>query len=263
MSLPPLEPWQWALAALAALCSGLAKTGISGLGILAAPLFLFVIPDPRASTGATLLVLISADVLAVLSYPPKSAQWRQLARLSPWTLLGIAAGALTMKHLSALHVRQLIGALLIPLVLLAWHRRWRLARGGEEPQLPLWAAPPTGIAAGFTTMVANAAGPVMILYLLAMRLPKLAFLGTTAWYFFFLNWIKVPFGIWQGSVHADSLGLATCLLPATVLGGLLGRPIAQRLDQKRFEALALVFTGLSALWFLFGGGIAALLAKPH
>ena len=40
---------------------------------------------------------------------------------------------------------------------------------------------------GFTTMVANAAGPVMSLYFVASRLPVQAVLGTAAWFFLIVN----------------------------------------------------------------------------
>src|SRR3712207_8501592 len=43
---------------------------------------------------------------------------------------------------------------------------------GAEDDTPrgMWFVATMGILAGFTTMVANAAGPIMVLYLLAMRL---------------------------------------------------------------------------------------------
>src|SRR5699024_5645411 len=44
-----------------------------------------------------------------------------------------------------------------------------------------------GLMGGFTTMVANAAGPVMSLYFYAMRMPVLTFRGTSAWYFAIVN----------------------------------------------------------------------------
>ena len=44
-----LEPWQWALAVVGALAIGLAKTGISGLGMLAVVIFANLLPARQAS----------------------------------------------------------------------------------------------------------------------------------------------------------------------------------------------------------------------
>jgi uncharacterized membrane protein YfcA len=91
-----------------------------------------------------------------------------------------------------------------------------------------------------------------------MRLPKEAFLGTAAVFFFFINWIKVPFAIFQSKIiDLDSLRFAVLLFPAAILGGLVGKPLAERIPQKRFEQLALALTALGSLWMLVGALLAS------
>jgi len=104
-----------------------------------------------------------------------------------------------------------------------------------------------GSAAGFTTMVANAGGPVMSLYLLTMRLAKLAFLGTAAWFFFLVNCFKVPFSIGLGLLTWDSLALNLVLVPGVAVGAVIGRRVIGRIEQSTFEWLVLVFTAVSAV----------------
>lgn len=234
---------------LAALSSGLAKTGLPGFGILAVPLMAQAMPA-KSSTGVLLLVLICADLLAVFTYR-KGADWAQVARLLGWALPGIALGTATMKYLDPHTMQRLIGGILIVMVGLALRRRLRKTSPETEESLPSWVAPVAGIVAGFTTMVANAAGPVMILYLLAMRLPKEVFLPTSAWFFFCINWIKVPFGIYSGIVTIASAKLSVVLFLPAILGGLLGRVIAKKLDQRVFETLAWILTVAAALKMLF------------
>ena len=53
-------------------------------------------------------------------------------------------------------------------------------------------------------MVANAAGPVMSLYLLTARLDKLKFLGTAPWFFLLVNLFKVPFSIGSSGWYSAS-----------------------------------------------------------
>jgi uncharacterized membrane protein YfcA len=110
----------------------------------------------------------------------------------------------------------------------------------------------TGISGGITTMIANAGGPVMILYLLAMRLPKMLFMGTSAWYFFVLNLFKVPFNVQLGLINAYSLQISLILAPFAIIGAVTGRMLIHHIDQKLFEMLALVLTLIAGLRLLFG-----------
>ena len=97
--------------------------------------------------------------------------------------------------------------------------------------------------AGFTTLVANAAGPLMVIYLLAMRLPKMEYMGTGAVFFMLMNWFKVPFMVKLGLINAASFALNLWLAPAVFAGAWLGRIILRKMNQRLFENLAL---GLSA-----------------
>jgi len=235
-----LEPWQWTLAVVGALAIGLSKTGISGLGMLAVVVFANLLPARQAS-GVVLPMLVLADVVAVASYR-QHAQWSYLWKLFPWTAAGVVAGFVALGRINDRQAGQLIGAII--LAMLALHV-WRRRRAGQdEPEHAVWFAPVVGMLAGFTTLVANAAGPLMAIYLLAMRLPKMEYMGTGAVFFILMNLFKVPFMAQLGLVNASSLWLNFVLAPAVLVGALLGRRLLARLDQKLFEQLAL---GLSAL----------------
>ena len=171
-----LEPWQWALAVVGALAIGLAKTGISGLGMLAVVIFANLLPARQAS-GFVLPMLVFADVVAVASYR-RHAQWQYLWKLFPWTALGVVAGYFALGRIDDRQAKVLIG--LIVLGLLALHLARRARAAAELPEHAGWYAPVIGVLAGFTTLVANAAGPLMVIYLLSMRLPKMEYMGTGA-----------------------------------------------------------------------------------
>jgi uncharacterized protein len=121
----------------------------------------------------------------------------------------------------------------------------------EEETHGVWFAPTMGVLAGFTTLVANAAGPLMALYLLAMRLPKMEFVGTGAVFFLLLNLFKVPFMVNLGLITSDSFGVNLALAPAVWLGAWAGRKLLRRLNQKLFENLALGLAALAGLKLLF------------
>jgi len=242
------------LLALGAFLIGLSKTGIAGLGILTVVIFASVLP-PKASVGIVLPILLSADVVAVAAFR-RHADWPQLVRLFPWAGAGVVLGYFALGRINDTQTAKLVGGIVLTMVVLHFARQRNLARrAAPDDDLPLppaalWFVAVMGLLAGFTTMVANAAGPVMILYLLAVRLPKMAFIGTSAWYFLCLNLFKVPFSISLGLVNMASLGFSLALAPFAVGGALFGRAVLRHIPQKLFEDTALVLTILAGLRLL-------------
>ena len=110
-----------------------------------------------------------------------------------------------------------------------------------------WFAPLIGMLAGFTTLVANAAGPLMVIYLLAMRLPKMEFVGTGAVFFMLLNLFKVPFMVDLGLITTQSFGFNLALAPAVLLGALAGRWLLVRVNQNLFEQLVLLLSAIGGI----------------
>jgi len=241
------EPWQWALLYVAALFFGFSKTGIPGISILSVVLLTNLMPAKQA-TGVVLPMLIFADIFAWFIYR-KHLEWRRVGRLLPWALGGLVLGWAILGRVSDHGAARLIGAIIAVMLALQFWRRWKNPDEAAA-HAPVWFGPAMGLFAGLTTMVANAAGPVMTLYLLAMRLPKLEFLGTGAAFFLLINWIKVPFIAQLGLINGPSLMLNLWLLPAVAIGALLGRPVVQRVNQQAFENLALVFAAAATVKLL-------------
>lgn len=246
--IPHLAMWQWGLVASSALLIGMSKTGITGIGIFAIAAFTIILPA-RESVGAILPLLILGDLLAVTLYR-RHAVWRHVLRLFPWAALGVVLGYFAVRVVDARQVSVLIGSILIALVGLQWWRNRRRTDADNVPQHPALVVG-VGILAGWTTMVANAAGPIMVLYLLAMRLPKIEFVGTTAWFFMLINLFKVPWSANLGLINPQSLGLDLMLAPAVVLGAWIGRVALPYINQRLFENMALLFTLLAAIRLLF------------
>jgi hypothetical protein len=227
--------WQWCLAALGAILVGISKTGITGLSLIFVSIFAGIMPA-RRSTGLVLPLLMIGDAVAVLSYR-KHAQWRHIWRLLPWACAGVVIGFFAMGRMDDRQARFAIGSIVLGLAILYIVRRLR--PGPDTEESAPWFAAIIGILAGFTTLVANAAGPLTVIYLLAMRLPKMEYMGTTAVFFLLLNFFKLPFMIGLGLVTRESLVLNLALVPAVLAGAWLGKWLLGRINQRMFENIVL------------------------
>jgi len=243
-----LELSGWIVVALCAIMVGITKTGIPGLGILVVPLMAGVLPA-RSSVGVLLGILILADLFAA-GYHRRNAKWSHVLRLLPAAFAGIVAGYFGLKVVNDQQLKPIIGGIVLVMLGINY---WRTRTKGKDAPVPTqwWFAVGLGFMAGVTTMMANAAGPIMIIYLLAMRLPKVEFVGTGAWFFFVVNWLKVPFSANLDLMTAASVKLDLMMLPFIAAGAVIGIFFLKRIPQKVFIAVVQVLAAAAAVKLLF------------
>ncbi len=250
-----LTPEQWALGLIGAFLIGLSKGGIPGIGNLTAGIYATIFPA-KASVGILLPVLICGDIVAVLVYR-RHALWPYIAKLAPWTAIGVIIGWLLFGAVSDRQIQVIIGVILVGMTVVHFWRIRYLQKGGESQESDFVHSLPFAIAAGilvgFSTMMANAAGPVAALYLMAMGLPKYAFIGTSAWFFFLVNLFKIPFMIEQEVITGTSIWLSLSLGVMAILGGLAAPKMVKHINQKWFGGL---------VWFFIVVAGVGLLIKP-
>ena len=107
------------------------------------------------------------------------------------------------------------------------------------------------LARGLATMLANAAGPVAQLYLLAMGLPKYAFIGTSAWLFLIVNAVKIPFMIELEIITLESISVSWWMFVPAVLGAGLAPFVVKYINQALFERLVWLFIVIAGIRMLF------------
>jgi uncharacterized protein len=249
-SLPPLVWWQWTIAGLCAVLVGMAKTGVPGLGVLVVPVLFHAVGSTVSGQGVLLPLLCLADLFGVLWFR-RHARAGELLHLLPWVMIGVGAGTAILQTADGRVLRMLVGLIVLAMVgLHLARRRWPDERllGAQRD----WRRTALfGLVAGIATTVANAAGPVMNLYLLGMQLPKDQFMGTGAWFFAIINLVKLPIYGWSGLITWPSLLVDALLAPGVLIGALLGKRLYDRVPQRAFETLVLTLTviaGCSLLW---------------
>ena len=242
--LPHFTTTQWVLAVIGAFCIGFAKAGFSGAG-LANVLIMAWLWGAKESTGVVLPMLICGDILSVMVYH-QHAKWAAIRSMLPPTIIGVVVGWGLMHWMSSGSYGPVMGWIILLLTILQAYRRWKPNAFEHVPHSNGFALT-MGTATGFATMVANGAGPIMTLYFLARRAPKLEFVGTMAWFFLIVNCLKVPFSVNLGLIYGNSLLFNLVLVPAIALGIYAGKRLIGFISQDVFEYLVLTFAAIAAL----------------
>ncbi len=235
---------QWLLAIGCGMLIGMAKTGLSGAGILVVPT-LAVIFGGRTSVGLLLPILVFADIFAV-TYYHRHANWKYVIKPLPWALAGILVAVFVGERISDEQFNKLIGVLVMAgIAMMLWQDLRKSS--GKIPD-HWWFSALLGLTGGFATMIGNAAGPILALYMLSMRLPKNNYIGTTAWFFFIINLLKVPLHIfaWQ-TITLKSFAFDLLMIPPILAGAFLGVFAVKLMPEKFYRIFIIASTAISAL----------------
>lgn len=243
-----LDIIQWTVLSLTALCIGMSKTGIQGMMLLVVP-YMAMAFGAKESTGVILPMLCMADIMAV-AYYKQIADWRIVLKLLPAAVSGFFLAILTDRLIPPESFRRLMGwTLALALAVLLFSR---LTGNHKYPWMnKWWYSAIFGLMGGFTTMIGNAAGPVMSVYLLSMQKDKMEYVGINAWFFLVVNLLKIPLQIfvWD-NISPESFTLNLLMLPIIGAGAFIGVRIVKILPEKAFRSFIIAVTVLSVILML-------------
>lgn len=231
-----------------ALLVGMSKTGIQGVTLFAVPILALTF-GAKESTGIILPMLCFSDIIAVIYYR-RSAEWKYIIRLVPPAIVGFFVALLVDYYVAPEGFKQLMGfCLLIGVVLMLWAEFKNISNKITESKL---FGMSFGLLGGFTTMIGNAAGPVMSIYLLSMKMPKLSFVGTSAWFFLVVNYLKLPlqYFVWN-NISLDTLKFTFYGIPFMIIGAVIGIVFVKRIPEKGFRYFILGVTIVSSILLIF------------
>jgi uncharacterized membrane protein YfcA len=239
------------LGATAAFVVGLSKTGLPGGALIAVPMLATVF-DGRLIAGGTLPILLVADLFAVGWYH-EHARWDVIEPLAKWLGAGFVCGVTFFVVVGTASdvIAVTIGIIVLLIVGLQAFRMWRgnPPEGGGRGVTSVH-----GTIAGFTTFVANAAGPVVNTYLVRLGLLKHEMVGTSAWLYFLVNVSKIPIYLALGWLTAggsfftaDALLFDLIVIPGVFVGVFGGRALFRVIPQRAFAIVVLALSALGAL----------------
>ncbi|MBD8067859.1 sulfite exporter TauE/SafE family protein [Bacillus sp. PS06] len=246
-----MELFEWFISITVAILIGVSKTAISTLGIFNVSLLVQVFPA-KDSVGIMLPMLIIADIFAVFYYR-RSVVWKHLFSLIPWVLAGIFIGFFVLWKVNSEQLSLLLGVLILTLIILQVGKDSIKSNINQLLPESKWFTYAMGVLAGFATMIGNVSGVIMSIYLIAKRLPKNEFIGTGAWFYLFVNIIKIPFYLFLGMVSTDSFYFNMTMIPFIIIGAFLGIFIIKFIPEKIFHWIILALGTIGAIKLIFPG----------
>jgi len=242
-----LAPLQWGLIIFASLLIGSSKTGFVGIYLISIPIFAWVFGG-RASTGVLLPVLIIADIFAVISYR-KAIKWKELLSVLPWAFAGIALALWVGSSVSDSVFKMLIAAAVI--IVLVFMLVKEISGKELKAKNSWYINAAIGLLGGFSTMIGNAAGPILAVYFLSLNLNKNSFISTTAWFFWIINIIKLPLHIfiWH-TVDLHSISFDLLMVPAVAAGSIAGVLLVKLIPEKPYRIFVIIATFVSAVFLI-------------
>ncbi|TXH38304.1 MAG: sulfite exporter TauE/SafE family protein [Burkholderiaceae bacterium] len=217
-----------------------------GMPLVAVPLLSLIMPASQAMGCLVAPVLVSN---AMQSNEAKSVT--QVIRRMSWLLTSqFIAMVFTVKWtttISVADINKLVGVIVVlAAALLAFKPQGKIPAVYEKPLGIL-----VGAFAGFIGGVSSLTGPVLVTYLLALRLPRDEFVGTISIIYFLTGLPMYIVMLLYGRFSVYEVALSGLALLPMFLGLRLGKQIRNRLNEQTFRRLLLTFLIAVAMLLMF------------
>lgn len=257
--LPEYPPAFWFCAVLAVIIFGISKAGFgSGIGVVATPLLTLTIPVTDA-VGLFLPLLIITDVFSVNQYRMNFDR-RSIKLLLPGAFLGIAVGGFFFSYFRSNQRTLQLAIGLLALSFVVVHVFRAIILGIAERRRPhAVEGVLVGAIAGFTSTLAHAGGPPMIMYLFPQKLPRQLFVGTMVIFFAVVNLIKLIPYYSLDLLKVGNLMTIMLLVPLTYVGVRLGTFLNKRFTDLWFNRVVYSILFLTGLQLVLGQSLLSML----
>jgi uncharacterized membrane protein YfcA len=234
------------LVALIVLFSGFVKGTIGfGFPTVATPLLMLVI-DVKAAVVLLIVPNIVMDGIQFTRQGVELATIRRLALLLVFGAVGTVLGTRLLVLLPPAIVLGALGAFLLIFVALdVAHLSPRIPAGWEP-----WIAPVVGLVTGVVGGITNVPGTPLAVYFYALGMDKREFVRAVAFSFLVYKLVQLGAVAYYGLL-TWSLLVLSFVLTAVALAGFAGGLLVQdRLEQRTFNRLVLLFVAGLGLWLV-------------
>jgi uncharacterized protein len=245
------NPWFYLLAIPAVLLAGISKTGFGGaFGGLAVPLLSLVI-SPLQAAGIMLPILCLMDLFGLRAYN-QSWDRANLRIILPGAIVGIGLGIVCFDLMNEQAIRIMVGTIAVGFALTSWLELMpsRGRSGVSVEKGAIWST-----VSGFTSFVAHAGGPALLVYLLPQKLDKKVFVATSVLFFMVVNYAKILPYWWLGQLSPINLETSLLLLPLAPLGVALGVWAQKRVKEAVFYRVSYALLFITGARLIYDGAL--------
>jgi uncharacterized protein len=257
--IPDYPPIFWAYAVIAITLLGISKAGFgAGAAVLATPLLSVAIPVVDAA-ALLLPLLIICDIFSLLHYRRRFDR-QSLQRLLPGAVTGIALGAFFFSFFQGNQQILKTGIGLLAVIFVVHQMLKNMLTGVYKNHKPATLEGAVlGCVSGFTSTLAHAGGPPVMIYLLPQKLPRDLFVGTTVIFFATMNVIKLIPYHYLGLLKVGNLLTILILSPLTYVGVVLGIYLNKRFNDVWFNRIIYTLLLLTGVQLIIGKSLLKLI----
>lgn len=215
-----------------------------GAGLIAIGSTALILPELQDAVVLLLLVNLPAELWVVRSSWQRIS-WRGVLIIFAGVALGIPVGTFVLRWGDASFLLVVLGVFLVVV-----GATFLFVKAPKDRKLRDWAAAPVGAISGVLTGLFGTGGPPLILYYQLSGVDKAAFRGNLMAIFLLMTTVRVPSYAVFGLITGPRLWSALFVLPAVVLGAVIGNSIHLHIEESTFRRLvsaALVGIGLLLL----------------
>ena len=202
-----------------------------GGGVVLSPLLALVAPLNVVVPVSSALNVIAGLSQGVTQW--RIVAWRDLLRIAPFSLAGIALGIWLLTRIDPQPLAKAFGIFIVVYALYMLHSRGAMPAIARRWLYPLGAL--LSLTAGMIgSLFGGAAGPLYAMYLNALRLKRDCFRASITMIMLTMGGMRIAGFLAAGMYGEKVLTLLALGLPLVLLGGWIGARVVARFDQERF-----------------------------
>lgn len=205
-----------------------------GGGVVLSPLMALVAPLSVVVPVSSALNVIAGLSQGVSHW--RLVAWRDLLRIAPFSFVGIFLGIWLLTRIDPKPLSKAFGVFIVLYAL------YMLQSKGVMPEIARRWLNPLGAFLSFCagvvgSLFGGAAGPLYVMYLNALRLPRDGFRATITMIMLTMGTTRIVGFLATGMYTKKVLTMLAVGLPIVLLGGWLGARVVARFDQAIFARL--------------------------
>lgn len=217
-----------------------------GLPLVVVPMLSLMIPAPQAM-GLLVTPVLSSNLWQALEGGRFAFTLRRFAGLIIAQFVATITTVWWAQGLSLKAFNSLIALIVVSAVVAMAFR----PRGEISERAQRWANPVVGLIAGIMGGISSLTGPIIIAYLVALRLKREEFIGSISVIYLFASVPMYAAMLWVGRFGTQEVLLSLLALVPMFLGLKIGTAIRHRLSEELFRRLLYAFLTLLAVLLVF------------